>query len=107
MRYMTGQACTTKTGPNDAKRVVWTLGELILFLTVIFSCKLMFYGKYSMYYTGYSTGWAGMTKTSPNDARCVVWALGVCFLKVFEFFVYEKVFTGPMDVLRVRGGLRR
>jgi hypothetical protein len=26
-----------KTGPNDAKRVVWTLGELFLFFSVFFS----------------------------------------------------------------------
>ena len=83
-----GWACTTKMSPNDALGVVWTLGELIHFLTVIFSCKLMFYSKYSMYSMGYTTGWAGMMKMGPNDARCVVWALGVCFLKVFEFFVY-------------------
>ena len=29
-RYVPGRADTTKTGPNDAFRVVWTLGELIL-----------------------------------------------------------------------------
>ena len=29
--------CTAKTGPNDAKRVVWTLGELFFFIFVFFS----------------------------------------------------------------------
>ena len=27
-----------KTGPNDAKHVVWTLGELFLFFFRVFSC---------------------------------------------------------------------
>ena len=53
-RYVIGRADTTKIGPNDAKRVVWTLGELSLLFIHVFSYKLMFYNKYSIYYYYYS-----------------------------------------------------
>ena len=36
-RYVIVRAGMTKTGPNDAKRVVWTLGEVFFFLFVFSS----------------------------------------------------------------------
>ena len=36
-RYVIERAGMTKTGPNDAKRVVWTLGEIFFFLFVFSS----------------------------------------------------------------------
>ena len=35
-RYVIERAGMTKTGPNDAKRVVWTLGEVFFFFPCFF-----------------------------------------------------------------------
>ena len=37
-KYTTRRAATTKMGPNDAKRVVWTLGECFLIISFVFYC---------------------------------------------------------------------
>ena len=58
-----------KTDPNDVFGVIWTLGELSLLFIRVFSYKLMFYNKYSIYSTRFTTGWARSTKTGPNDAN--------------------------------------
>ena len=61
-----GKADTTKTGPNDAKRVVWAIHRFFI-LCFIFTNNciqvLLIYGK------------ADTTKTGPNDTFCVVWAI--------------------------------
>ena len=35
-RHVIGKAGTTKTGPNDARRVVWALDELFFFSSCFF-----------------------------------------------------------------------
>ena len=65
-----------KTGPNDARRVVWALEVSIFFSFVFFSYLLMFFNSYSLYTTKYEEWRVGTTKTGPNDAKQVVWTLG-------------------------------
>ena len=76
MKYTTGWAATTKMGPNDARRVIWTLGEYFLFFSSLFLIltKVLLYLHDLM--MKYETGWAGTTKKGLNDARRVVGALG-------------------------------
>ena len=75
MKYTTGWTETTKTGPNDARRVVWALGEYFIILLSFFLMltKDLLYVLVPI--MKYVTGWAGTAKTGPNDARCVVWAV--------------------------------
>ena len=79
MKYWKTQGClwgamTTVTGPNDARRVVWALGEFFFFLRVfyLFNDLHRYYGCSEG--TEGSSGEATTTTTGPNDARRVVWA---------------------------------
>jgi hypothetical protein len=82
------KANTTITGPNDASRVVWALGEF-------FSISFVFF-YYLMTYIGTTDAlkvWRGSvgatTKiTGPNDASRVVWAISECFFYFIVFFSY-------------------
>ena len=70
----------TRTCPNDARCVVWALGELffkyqtngLLYIQVLS--------------TIHAIGRAVMMKMGPNDAGCVVWALGEFFFSFFRIF---------------------
>ena len=79
------KATTMITGPNNARHVVWALGERFLFR--IFYTNLCFISVLNMYATRYVLGRAGTTKPGPNDAKCVIWTLGeliLLFLRVFS-----------------------
>ena len=45
-RHVIGKAGTTKTGPNDARRVVWALGESFFIIIHSFSILNDFYRYY-------------------------------------------------------------
>jgi hypothetical protein len=69
------KAAATKTGPNDAKRVVWAIVSLFLYLFRVFLLlNVVFSFIYALHVRG-GSGKAAMTITGPNDAFCVVWAI--------------------------------
>ena len=73
---------TTKTGPNDAERVVWAIGKSFFLLHVIFTLTnvLFIYIGCILRDTRQGARWkVRMTRTGPNDTRRVVWATLVSF----------------------------
>ena len=75
-------------GPNDARCVVWAIGEFFyIFFRVFFCTKLMFYSIYRLQTTEYTTWRVATTGIGPNDTSRVVWAIGDFF---FVFF-YSKL----------------
>ena len=74
-----------KTGPDDAKCVIWVVGEFFLSKFQFFSFILTFYCIPRLLYTAYMTGRVVTVKTGPNDVGHVVWALGEFFF-IFFFF---------------------
>src|SRR5271168_1673467 len=79
----------TKTGPNNARRVVWALGMfLFLFFRVLYILTngfLFHLGCIYVLYAQEGFGWTAIMKTGPKDIRHVFWALGTIFL-IFNFF---------------------
>src|ERR1700678_156652 len=82
-----GWTAITKTGPNDARHVVWALDTFFFFCVLyILTNDFLFY--LGCIYVLQAREWFGsmaITKTGPNDARHVVWALGTMFF-IFIFF---------------------
>ena len=76
----------TKMGPNDTRRIVWTLGKFFSFLSPFFISKLMFYCIYRFLSMKYVTGRMMTMRTGSNNARCVIWAIGEFFKNFFVFF---------------------
>src|ERR1700678_2339922 len=77
-----GSTAITKTGPNDARHIVWALGAMFLILFFyILTNDFLFYLR-PRYVLQAREGFVSMaiTRTGPNDARHVVWALGAMFL---------------------------
>ena len=74
-----GECRTMKTGPNNARSIVWALGEFFfLFFSYFLAYWLMFYSLYRILFTKYVTGewWrVATTKTGPDNAGHVIWAL--------------------------------
>ena len=64
--YEIRRAGTTKTGPNDARRVVWALGEFFLYIFRSFTILNDFYRYISIKWDLWNTT---TMKTGPNDAR--------------------------------------
>ena len=73
-----------RTGPNDAFRVVWAIGEFFLMLFAFFITTNHVTGilKLRMYLRE-----ATMKRTGPNDAKHVVWAISEFFLYYSCFFI--------------------
>jgi hypothetical protein len=71
-----------KTGPNDARRVVWAISEyfsfflrVLLILNIIARCYQCTKRSGKLTEGGDDEWKAVTTKTGPNDASCVVWAI--------------------------------
>ena len=66
------EATMKRSGPNDAKRVVWAISEFFLILFVFFMTTNHPTGilKLQMYLRE-----ATMKRTGPNDAFRIVWAI--------------------------------
>ena len=79
-----------RKGPNDARCIVWALGECFLISFMFFlSDNTCFIADvaYNLQTTSQGGIWrAIMMRKGPNNARHVVWALGECFLISFVFF---------------------
>ena len=81
----------TKTGPNDTRCVIWTLGAPFFFSSHFLRTNepfLLHLGFIYVLKAQGGLGWAARTKTGPNDARCVVWTPGMSFSFFFVFFLY-------------------
>ena len=91
----------TKTGPNDARHVVWAKGRCFFFASRFFYTNQQF-----LFYLGYihvfkwqgGFSWMAMRKTGPNDARCR--HLGPrCVFFSSHFFNYLSTFFRAFFVL--------
>ena len=71
---------------NDARHVVWAIGEFFLLLHVFFWYLTINIGTTDSLKVRCGSTQATTTTTGPNDARRVVWALGEFFLIFFMFF---------------------
>ena len=84
-----GSTAITKTGPNDARHVVWALGMFLFsFFRVLYILTngfLFYLGCIYVLYAQEGFGWTAIMKTGPKDIRHVFWALGTIFL-IFNFF---------------------
>ena len=69
-----GGATTTTMGPNDARRVVWALGEFFLIFFVFFWYLTIYIATTDSLKVWCGSTQAKTTTTGPNDARRVVWA---------------------------------
>ena len=67
---------TTKTGLNDASRIVWAIGTSIFILFLFFRYSLMFCYIYMMFSLKYMMERPATTKTGPNDVSHIIWAIG-------------------------------
>ena len=79
-----------RKGPNNARHVVWALGECFLISFMFFDDNICFIADmaYNIQITQLERLWnVKMMRKGPNDTRCVVWALGECFLISFMFFL--------------------
>ena len=72
-KYNTGRAATMKTGPNDARRVIWAVGECFILSLCVFPIPT---NVLLIQISKYVTGRAATAKIGPNDAHGVVWAIG-------------------------------
>ena len=60
-----------KMGPNNARHIIWALGEVFYILNHVFLLTyILLY--IQLLFTKQAIGRATMMETSPNDARCVV-----------------------------------
>ena len=69
-----------KTGPNDARHVIWAKGMCFYFTFMFFYTYYIFFfylGFIGVYKRQGGLGWVVMRKTGPNDAKHVVWAIGM------------------------------
>ena len=73
------------TGPNDASRVVWALGELFYFHHVFFLYLTIYIGTSNILRVQCGSMQATTTTTGPNNASRVIWALGEVFF-IISFF---------------------
>ena len=64
------RATTTTTGPNNASRVVWALGEFFYFISFIYWYLM---NDASRYYRIQATA----RRRDPHDGYTVVWVLGL------------------------------
>jgi len=76
-----GWATCTKTGPNDARRVVWATGTCFCKFYLLTNVFLFHTGSIYVRKARGGFGWAARTKTGPNDAIRVVLATFTCFCK--------------------------
>ena len=71
-RRRAGTTRTTRTGPNDASRVVWALGELFFFFPLHITNTNDFFIESIGIYKICERERAGTTKMGPNDVSRVV-----------------------------------
>ena len=66
-----------KTGPNDARRVVWAIGKFFFFFLSSFNILTNDYIVFSsnLHFEGFR--WAVIMKMGSNNAICIIWALGM------------------------------
>ena len=103
-----------RTGPNDAKRVVWAISKFfyILFVFFITTDHLTGILKLWMYIREATTKRiylreATMKRTGPNDTFRVIWAISKCFFfYIFAFFISINNLTGINDILKIRMYIR-
>ena len=82
----TWKPAVTKTGPNDAGRVVWAKSEFFIFYFNFFCTNLLCIGSIYAIHVLEGTWKPAATKTGPNDAGRVVWAKSEFLLLLFRFF---------------------
>ena len=76
------KATVTVTGPNDARHVVWALGDFF------FLCSFLILNDiYSMEGSPRASSKAMRTIMGPNGAKCVVWAHGEYLFFLFVFLI--------------------
>ena len=76
------KATVTVTGPNDARRVIWALGDFF------FLCSFLILNDiYSMEGSPRASSKATRTIMGPNGAKCVVWAHGEYLFFLFVFLI--------------------
>ena len=83
-----GWPAMRKTGPNDAKRVVWAIGKSFFFSLRFFFIFFIYLGLIHVINRQRGLGWPAIRKTGPNNASCVVWAISMCFFFSITFFMY-------------------
>ena len=74
----------TRTGPNDARRVVWAIGEFFKYISLCFYILTNILSTYRCNLQGMERGRAVMMRTGPQDARHVIWAIGEFFSNFFR-----------------------
>src|ERR1700678_2456229 len=110
-----------KKGPNDARCVVWAIGEFFFECTIYFLPTTPIVGpddahKGPQRPTAANKGQRRSTKMKkgPNDARCVVWAIGKVFFKCTIYFLPttpivgpDNAHKGPQQPTKANAGLQR
>ena len=79
---MTGErwkGVATKTGPNDARRVVWAISKFYFVLFHVLPIITVTFRFYEVLKSWGGSGKPAVIKTGPNDASGVVWALSKYF----------------------------
>ena len=80
------RAIMMRKGPNNARHIVWALGECFLISFVFFDDNICFNADmtYNIQTTRLERLWkAKMVRKGPNDVSSIVWTLGECFSFVF------------------------
>ena len=80
------KAVMMKTGPNDAKHIVWAIIRSFV-LTIVFRFWIPFLQHND---ATRRLGWAATSKMGPNDMLCVVWAISrflFILTRVFRYYI--------------------
>ena len=103
-----GRATTTTTGPNDASRVVWALGEFFSFSSCFF---LVFNDLHRYYRFSKGTVWFNTSNDDDNGPkRCETLRLGprwVLFNLFLSFIYYLTIYLGDPGHSETTGPKRR
>ena len=82
-------------GPNDARHVVWAIGEFFIYFFRVFLTLIDILSIYSCNIRSTRAGRYRTIRIGPNDAPGVVWALGeYIFFLFFDTNYTFVVYTG-------------